>query len=202
AAEMSENPFESPREPLDIDETIRIMASGSPPAASSIDDCEPLIDALYIRRTTRGLDRLARLPNLRTIRAAGLRDAEFESLCNAAGLTHLAVFGSRISDLTPLRRLTRLRALTMTGNTKARTLDGLEALRELEYLALAEFTGSFSLEPVGRLDELRFLWLSGTTWTPMRVDSLGPLSALRRLERLQLPGVRVADRKLAALRGL
>jgi len=66
----------------------------------------------------------------------------------------------------------------------------------------ASFTRSFSLEPLRALDQLRFLWLSGTMWTAMRVDSLAPLGPLSRLERLILSNVRVRDRRLAPLLGL
>jgi hypothetical protein len=187
---------------LDVDDESLRRLQQFGPVTRSLEDLDPQTRGVHLRRDTRRLDLLERFPDLRAIWALGLRQEELECVCKARSVTHFVAQACTFGDLLPLRQLTRLKALFLSYNTKATSLEGLEALGQLEILSLASFTKRFSLEPLRPLSGLRYLWLSGTMWTAMRVDSLEPLSALSRLERLKLSNVRVGDRRLDALLGL
>jgi len=186
---------------LDIDETIHLLAHTAPPSPS-IAELHERARAVHVTHKTIGLECLPQRSAARVLWASHVGVRELPLLCAANQLTHLAIYGCPFPDLRPLRQLINVEALSLFHNTKAVSLEGLEALTKLQFLSLASFTKSFSLEPLRQLGQLRFLWLSGTMWTAMRVDSLEPLAQLSRLERLKLSNVRVRDRRLAPLLGL
>ena len=109
---------------------------------------------------------------------------------------------------------------------KYKTLEPIADLKRLEGLAIATFPDE-TLEPIGQLDSLRYLWLMHApkvadldplgglavlevlsiatlpSWDAggrvMEVESLRPLAALPNLRHLELFGVRSSDGSLSAL---
>ena len=131
--------------------------------------------------------------------AHDIRDSQFHHICSASQITHLGANVFEVTELHPLRNLVNLQAIELTDNTKATSLNGLEALTKLQLLALANCPIAVDLEPLSACTDTRYLWCSSRYAKPMRVRSLQPLSALTRLERLRFANVRVEDRRLAAL---
>ncbi len=104
-----------------------------------------------------------------------------------------------IADFDALRNLVNLKGMELTDNTKVTSLNGLEALTELQVLALVNCPINVDLGPISAAKDLRYLWLSSRYQKPMVVSSLSPLSSLTRLERLKLTNVRVEDQRLTPL---
>jgi Leucine-rich repeat (LRR) protein len=148
------------------------------------------------------LERLPPLTKLRHLMGAELKEQHFEIICTASQVTHLELNVRPVKSLAPLSGLSNVKVLSLYENTKLTSLAGVESLQNLQILSLANFAVAVSLEPLASCKSLRSLWLSGTTWTAMRVPSLLPLAGLANLERLMLPSVRVKDRKLAPLHSL
>src|SRR5258706_6958273 len=170
--------------------------------STSLDDEPDNVEAVHITHRTRGLKRLPKLQHLRFLFASEIRESEFSEICKATQVTHLSANVSEVQSLRPVHRLTNLVALALHQNTKVTALTGLEGLAKLQVLELANFAVAVSLEPLSNCKDLRYLWLSGTTWTPMRINSLQALTPLAHLGWLMLPGVRVKDRSLKALHNL
>ena len=172
------------------------------PECPSLETASPDTDALYVTKRTRQLERLPKLGHLRYLAAAELAEHHFDIICSATQVTHLEVNVLPVKSLGALGAMKNLRVLSLYEGKKITALTGIEALANLEALSLANFAVSVSLEPLASCARLRTLWLSGTTWKPMRVPSLQPLACLTKLERLMLPSVRVEDKKLTPLHSL
>ncbi len=97
-----------------------------------------------------------------------------------------------LADLTPLRRLTNLRALHL-GGTGVRSLEPLRDLLELETLVCSQ-TAISDLEPLRPLVSLRTLRADQT-----QVATLTPLHELTRLELLSCDQTNVTAQEVRAL---
>jgi len=173
-----------------------------PAAATSLEDVPADVAAVHVTTETRALERLSELPRLRYLYASQLRAADFAAICRAPQVTHLSANVAEVRSLEPVGALTNLVALMLHQNTKVPSLYGIEQLKKLQLLSLANFAVTVDLTPLSSCRDLRFIWLSGTTWTPMRVPSLAPLAPLSSLGWLTMSGVRVKDRSLKPLHSL
>lgn len=108
-------------------------------------------------------------------------------------MTWLDLEGTQVSDLTPLKPLTRLEKLDLRG-TPVRDLSPLRGLTALRHLFL-EGSGVTDLSPLAGMGRLRELWLNHT-----RVTDLSPLKDCIGLRQLSLRGTEVSD--LLPLAGL
>ncbi len=115
-------------------------------------------------------------------------------IATLTNLKFLHAGGTRISDLTPLRRLKTLQTLEL-DSTQVSDLTPLQWLTALQNLTLNN-TQTIDLAPLHALTALRTLYLSGTL-----VADLAPLQGLKAMQDLPLSGTRVTDlRPLAKLR--
>jgi len=192
------------RIPIGVAEIDEYLAGEEPPPpiATSIADVSTGQAVARIGKKTRGLVLLEARPSLRRLIAGGIDDRTLAYVGRATGLEHLSVLGSRITNLRPLATLHRLRLFDVNVSSRLRTLDGIEGLSSLEYLAMSNCSGALDVAAVARLRRMKVIFLSGFMHTPMRIDSLAPLSDLTDLRVLQLQAVRVRDRSLAPLHGL
>lgn len=158
--------------------------------------------AIHVTSATRGIEKLGEFKNLRYLYASRIRQADFDCVCHASQITHLSANIAAVRSLRAIGDLRGLRALHLFQNSKLKSLSGIENLTKLQYLSLANLAVDIDIGPVTGCTELRFLWLSGTTWTAMQVPSLAPLAPLTKLSWLKTPGVRVKDRSLSALYSL
>ncbi len=128
-----------------------------------------------------------------------------EEVCELPAVEQLFIDRLTATDLTPLRRLQRLRRLILQGGTKIQDLDWVTGLAPLEALAIENFKRVFHLDALVSLTSLSALGIEGSMWTTMRVASLAPLSQLHALRFLFLTNLRTSDRSLRhlySLRGL
>ena len=115
------------------------------------------------------------------------------SIRTLTALESLDLWGTQVSDLTPLSGLTALKSLNLSG-TQVSDLTPLSGLTALESLVLSD-TQVSDLTPLSGLKELEFLDLWGT-----QVSDLTPLSGLTALKSLHLVDTPVRD--LTSLNGL
>ncbi len=108
-------------------------------------------------------------------------------------ITWLDLEGTRVTDLGPLARLTRMEKLDLRGTSVAdlSPLSGMTHLRNL-FLEGTEIADLSPLAACGRLQEL---WLDGTA-----VTDLSPLARCRGLRQLSIRRTGVTD--LSPLKGL
>lgn len=102
------------------------------------------------------------------------------------GVKDLFLGPGKLSDLTPLRKLTRLESLRATANLVS-DISVLADLKLLDRLDLAN-TAVSDVSPLAKLENLTELQLDGS-----RVSDISPLANLPKLERLTLNRTAVKD---------
>jgi Leucine-rich repeat (LRR) protein len=116
-----------------------------------------------------------------------------------SNLRGLYVNWSGIKDLSSLRKLTRLRCLHLGSSTQVTSIDVLAELRGLFWLELENLRGIHDFSPLAALTQLVGLSLEGSAWRTQIVDSLEPIGRLKELRYLSLSNLRAKDRNLAPL---
>ncbi|WP_448520287.1 leucine-rich repeat domain-containing protein [Rhodoflexus sp.] len=107
----------------------------------------------------------------------------FDPLTELTGLRSLKLAQTHISDLWPLRNLSRLQSLDISG-TQVSSLDPLKYLSSLQQLNLAGLAIS-DLSPLSNLLQLQQLNISGTRVSDW--EALAELSNLQTLQATNLP---------------
>jgi Leucine-rich repeat (LRR) protein len=125
-----------------------------------------------------------------------------EALSEVSTLETIYIKGFTATDLKPLSKLKQLRRLVLENNPKVENLDWVRGLGDLNALLISDFKRIKNLEPLGDLPNLSALGVEGGMDTPMRVDSLEPISKLLKLRLLTLTNLRVTDKKLSPLSSL
>lgn len=137
--------------------------------------------------------------NVKEIYLWGTQISDLTLLAKLTALERLNLTDTRVSDLTPLKRLVALDSLDL-GITQVSGLKPLDHLKTLRLLVLRE-TQVCDLTPLKELSSLEQLDSGGTG-----VSDLTPLANLSSLNRLDLNGTRVSDltplTRLYSLRGL
>lgn len=129
----------------------------------------------------------------------GANQKTFDQICAALCAPKLHFYDMRVADLGAL--VTRynskyLRHLMITWNTKVSDISPLSKLTQLETLALSDTTKIVKLDPLRSLQQLTFLEFSGGIWKPNRSDSLEPIGDLTQLEALRLANLKIGDDSL------
>lgn len=155
-------------------------------------DIAPLLERLD-RGETLSEEEQAELAAIRELNGSEWGGELPHSICILTGLESLNLWGSQVSDLTPLRGLTVLKSLNLSG-TQVRDLTPLRGLAVLKSLNL-NGTQVRDLTPLRDLTALRSLDLGAT-----QVCDLTPLSGLTVLKSLNLSAIQVRD--LILLSGL
>lgn len=147
--------------------------------ASTIDD--RTLDKA-IRKLSRELDpkKLAKAKKLECPRSSSAAVRSLSGIGICKNLTHLDLSGQAITDLSPLRDLTKLTKLYLQNNRELEELGPLERLTKLEVLYLAG-TSVRRLDALVGLGALTTLSLSETP-----VESLAPLEGLGSLSMVVL----------------
>jgi hypothetical protein len=185
----------------DIDDFIAARGE-TPPEATNVDDIDPDTRVATVSRKTRNLERLAELPALRRLVARATNDKTLRLIGGATAVEDLELCGGTMGDLSPLSGLQKLRLLAISVASRLRSLEGIEAITPLQYLSAWHCAGLTSVAPLAGLRGLRYVFLDGTMYKPMRLDSLAAFAGLHDLEVLKLHNVRVRDRDLQPLHSL
>ncbi|HEY0382415.1 MAG TPA: leucine-rich repeat domain-containing protein [Candidatus Elarobacter sp.] len=156
----------------------------------------PLLERLsYIwRKRTSGLPALRRLREL-SLTQYGV--ADLAELSAMKQLTRFEVLGGAVREIRDIASLTELRRVRLASLRRLTSLDGLEALHQLEFLMIQSCKGIQSVEPLAGCVNLRELYLDSVG----DIESLLPLRGLKRLEAVSLiESTTVADGRIAFLR--
>ncbi len=117
----------------------------------------------------------------------------------------LSIQEVRATSIDGVQRLGRLRYLAINWATRLSDLAPLTALSKLEVLSLIDTPKAGDLTPLTDLSQLRALEFSGGMWNKNRAQTLEPLSGLRWLEELRMTNLAVQSgglRPLSALTAL
>lgn len=172
------------------------------PVCEDLNEIDKGAEYLACYGRAKDLKRVLELGSLRTLWISGVNAGQFEVLAQCTQIDTLVVHDLRVPEMTLLKQLDNLRTLLIWSNTKTQTLEPLGSLTRLEHLALENFSKVSSIEPLIPLRTLRTLSLEGGLYTPMRLETLAPLSQIPSLVELRLLSLRVADGSLEPLASL
>jgi hypothetical protein len=138
----------------------------------------------------------------------GINDACMPRLAEFLGVEFLHFYEMRVTDLSALANIKRLRHLKIHWNTKMSELGEIGALVQLETLVLENTPKIYDLQPLARLAALKALEISGghrCSNDANHARSLEPLADLNELEELSLANFKVDEgglRPIAMCRSL
>lgn len=139
-------------------------------------------------------------PGLEILYLDEFKTADHDRFDDLRGLRKLTIGNSTIPSVRPLAGLPRLVKLVLLNCSKIDSLNGIEELNELRWLAVSGSHALSSIEPVAALEALEILDLSDCS----RIASLAPLAGLRNLKALTFAGTKttVEDGDLSVLETL
>lgn len=125
----------------------------------------------------------------------------FDAATQLPSLEGLYVKWGGVTDFSSISRMKKLRALHMAGCPSLVHLEALASLKKLEWLDLCNIRAASDLSFVKRLPQLLGLEIAGDTNSLkyLKVDSLKPLEALKKLQWLNLDYVKAPDKDLVCL---
>jgi hypothetical protein len=182
---------------MSVDDLIGFTQPAPPDVSEDLAAVEGAPRRLAILGKTRHLQRLAELPGLEALWIGEVNEAQFQKIVPLIDPLYLNIHGMRVADLTPLAGLTRLQGLEITWNTKVADIAFVERLAALRLFALSHCPKVRDIGPVGSLQNLEVLDLSGGMWSTFCPRTLAPLRHLRKLRGLSLKTIRVEDQSLA-----
>ena len=103
------------------------------------------------------------------------------------------------SDLSPLRRLTRLRFLSIDSPRNVTDFTPLLELASLRSLLVENAKHLSDADWLADAHHLEVIGLEGSMWTRQQVESLRPFGGLRSLRGLLLTSVRLRDKDLTPI---
>ena len=133
----------------------------------------------------------SRRNQIRNLSLGMIKVSDLTPLARLTSLRHLSLSGTHVSDLTPLARLISLRFLSLSG-TQVSDPTPLAHLTLLQVLSLSG-TQVSDPTPLARLTSLQYLLLDHT-----QVSDLTPLARLTSLQYLSLDDTQVSDLTLLA----
>ncbi len=185
-----------------IDAGIGFDWDSLPPHRTSLADLAHDAEELRFRRERSSHRGIQWFRSLRRLWLYCVNQEFLEEVCELPAVELLFIDRLTATDLTPLRKLQRLRRLILQGGTKIQDLDWVTGLPPLEAFAIENFKRVFHLDALASLTSLSALGVEGSMWTTMRVHSLAPLSQIHGLRSLFLTNLRTSDRSLRHLYSL
>jgi hypothetical protein len=163
------------------------------------DDVEELT-LLRQQKSHRGLSKFKRLKHLW---AGRVNQEMIEEISGLPELEILRIKNMSATSLEPLARNKKLKRLIIKGGNKVPDMEWTRGLSPtLEVLHLESLFRATDIGPIGTLTQLKTLGLEGGIDRKLELKSLEPLGALSTLQYLFLAAARVADKSLEPLYSL
>lgn len=185
-----------------IEDLITMQPAVPPPPTEDLSLLDGTETRLCILGRTKNLDRLAELTSLEALWIGDLREAQFTRIVSLIDPLYLLFDGLRVADLSPLGRLQQLQALEIRWNTKVSDISFLHNLTGLRLFALYHCPKVHDIGPISALRSLEVLDLFGGMWSTFKPDTLKPLENLEKLWGLSLKAIRVGDQSLEPVANL
>jgi Leucine-rich repeat (LRR) protein len=151
-------------------------------------------------KSHRGLGRFKRLKHLW---AGRVNQEMIEEISGLPELEILRIKNMSAASLEPLAQNRKLKRLIIKGGNKVPDMEWTRGLSPtLEVLHLGSFFRGTEIGPIGALSQLKTLGLEGGIDRKLELGSLEPLGTLSNLQYLFLAAARVADKRLAPLQRL
>lgn len=146
--------------------------------------------------------KLTEFTGLKILWLASLNQPMMEVIGCLKSLETIEVKSLTAHNVESFSELPNLRHLILRGGTKISDLNWVGQLKNLRTLILEGFKRIGRLDALADVTWLEALGFEGSMWTTSRVESLNPLSKLTDLRYLFLTNTRAADRSLRPLHNL
>jgi len=182
---------------------IAFSRDALPPLVQSLDGVPDDATELTLLRQEKSHRGLRRLKNLRHLWAGRVNQETVEEISALPELEILRIKNMSATSLKPLAQNRKLRRLIIHGGGRVPDMEWVRDLAPtLEVLYLEGFFRATEIGPIGELNRLRTLGLEGGMDRKLELKSLDPLGKLTNLQYLFLAATRVANKSLAPLHGL
>lgn len=130
-----------------------------------------------------------------------VRQDYFEAICEMEQLESLNIWTSTVQDIGSIKKLSKLKKLTLSNFSRLTDLSPLLELRALESLSIAASFKVSDYGLIGDMASLRSLTLGGDYFAPrnLAISSLKPFTKLDQLEVLDLSSTSIKDRDYSPL---
>jgi hypothetical protein len=176
--------------------------AGFPPGVRDVADVRSDVTSIRLTAKAQNLARLQECHRLERLWCFDVNAKSAPIIGSLTALRRLYVDEMRLETLSWLNRLERLEVLSLEGCTRITSLDELAPFRAVSALALTHFPKVRSLEPLRGFGSLEALVVAGGMWSRMTVDTLEPLSKLNGLRFLHLSNLKAHDESLGPLADL
>jgi len=143
------------------------------------------------------------IPDLENVRFiwfySKVNQALFDAVCENQGIVGLYIKWSGIKDISNLKKLKNLRYLRIGSSASVESIDVLSEMAQLNVLEIENFKKIRDLSPIKSLNQLEGLAVEGSIWTTQYIESLKPLSELKKLKYLFLTNIRTGDKTIKPL---
>jgi hypothetical protein len=126
----------------------------------------------------------------------------FDAACQMPGLEGLYVEWSNVKNVDALYAATRLKYFHLGSSTSLQSIELLADLHQIRWLGLENIKSIRDVDPIGHLTGLVGLCLEGSYWTTQHIRTLEPIGRLRELRYLAIANLKTDDQTLAPLFGL
>jgi Leucine-rich repeat (LRR) protein len=119
----------------------------------------------------------------------------FDAACELKNLQGLFIKWSGIKSIDKITKLTNVRRLHIGSSTQIESIEPLTSLKNLQVLALINLQKIQDYSVLASLIDLRELTITGDVWAPkvLKIETLKPLTALKKLRHLDLDCTRILD---------
>jgi hypothetical protein len=175
-----------------------------PKVTDDLMDFNPSESSITIFGNSKNIDRLKDL-NITNLWVIGVRDKELHKILSCVKPQFINLYQILIKDLAVLENLTCTETIVLRWNTKSESLWNIARNTKLKELVIEDFPKISSIAPISNAANLEYLILEGGMWNSLKIDTLNPISDLKKLQFLRLANMHVKEgglKPIAELRGL
>jgi Leucine-rich repeat (LRR) protein len=176
----------------------------NPEFLRDLNEFDSLKTELAIFANAKNIDRLKDL-NITKLWLIGGKDKELNKIFDLVKPQFLNIYQVLSKDLSIIETLVNTETIILRWNSKSDKLWNMTHNIELKALVIEDFSKISSIEEIGNAVNLDYLIIEGGMWTPIKLDTLKPLSNLLKLQFLRLANMRIKEdglRLIANLKGL
>ena len=128
-----------------------------------------------------------------------IKQETFEAICQLKNLESLYIESNRITDLSTLQNLKKLKHLGLLSLTKINNIEPITKLKNLQTLKIENFKKVTDFNPLSELTELRGLQIDGDMYTAQIIEDFNFLNSLANLQYLTFTNSRGKTKSFDAI---
>ncbi|HZY39548.1 MAG TPA: hypothetical protein VFE53_22990 [Mucilaginibacter sp.] len=163
-----------------------------PKVIDDLNNFDPSCTSISIFGNAKNIERLKDL-NIDQLWVIGARDKDLQKILQYIQPKFISIYQVLAQDLDILETLSNTETIVLRWNTKSERLWNMGHNNELRALTIEDFPKINSVEPIEKALNLEYLVLEGGMWKPLKIETLKPLSKLKKLQFLRLANLHVKE---------